>query len=76
MAQVWKVRLGGVPLGVVQPQHVNAVGAATNGALGLAAVALMARKRYAGAYVLMIAVAVVGATIGVAKAFSGPPAAK
>jgi hypothetical protein len=76
MAQIWRVRLGGVPLGAVEPQHVNAVGALTNGLVGLTGVVLLARKHQAGAYVLMIAAAVVGATIGAAKAFSGPPAAK
>jgi hypothetical protein len=72
MAQIWKVRLGGVPLSGVAPHQVNAVGAITNGLVGLTGVALMASKRYTGAYVLMIAAAVVGGAIGAAKAFSGP----
>ena len=72
MAQVWKVRLGGVPLSGIAPHQLNAVGAVTNGIVGLAGVTLMATKRREGAYVLMIAAAVVGAAIGAAKAFGGP----
>lgn len=73
MAQIWKVRLGGVPLGAVpSPQQVSAVGSITNGVAALAGVALMASSRRNGAYVLMIAVAVVGAAIGAAKAYGGP----
>jgi hypothetical protein len=71
MAQVWKVRLGGVPV-FQSPQQMNAVGAITNGVAALAGVGLMAANKRAGAYVLMIAVAVVGAAVGAAKAFGAP----
>lgn len=71
MAQIWRVRLGGVPLGVTapSPHHVQAVGALTNGLAALVGATLMATKRRNAALVLAISMAVVGTAIGVAKAF-------
>lgn len=73
LAQIWRVRLGGVPLGVTapSPHHVQAVGALTNGLAALVGATLMATKRRNAALVLAISMAVVGTAIGVAKAFGG-----
>lgn len=75
MAQVWKVRLGALPLdtsSVATPssKNVDALGVLINSAVGVIGITLIATKRYTEAYTLGISAAIVGGIVAASRVWT------